>query len=214
MLQKTCVIEASEWTVIIKTSKHTKSPHSFLTLFQEAMTLRERLEKAAWFYRIQKEVNSKKPYTYPDHFLFCSSITDLWLGDVEMEKLLCGIHHKKGPCITIFTQSISFPSFVCSSPLTQLKNSKHETPVITATSVPSSQHSTFFTFQHGNASVSGTAVRQCQGHHCLHGWWGGQLWGYTSLLAVILRGRAASSLISHHCTQKKSQQGCQMVTGK
>lgn len=88
----------------------------------------------------------------------------------------------------LHSSKVFFSASRCSSPLTQKKASKHETSVITATSVPSQQHGIFFIFQQGKASVSDTAAKWHQGHHCQlhHIWWGGQLWGYISLLSTAL----------------------------
>lgn len=85
---------------------------------------------------------------------------------------------------------------VCSSPLTQEMPSEHETSVITSMSAPSpQQHNTFFTFLQGIASMTDTAARGCQGHHCLP-----QVMGRTVLWLQKLDScyplRAASSHIS------------------
>lgn len=157
-------------------------------------------------------MNSKKNYTYPHHFLFCRTITELRLEAVGMEKLLSGIAHKKGPCTTTFTWRIFPLRCVLKPPYTekgpQAWNISHHCSV-----------SPFFTTVQHLLYISARKC-QCVRHSCkivstaslsqevmertvvrLH-----KLTSYNAL-----RGRAASSLISLHCTQKKSQQGCQMV---
>lgn len=129
---------------------------------------------------------------------------------VEMKKYYYPAQFtRKG--IALLQSSEVFFFSVCSSLLTKETASEHETWVITSMSVPSSQrHNTFFTFLQGIASVSHTAARWSQGHHCLP-----QVMGRTLLRLHKLDScyslRAASSHISHQCTQKTSQQGCQVV---
>lgn len=157
-------------------------------------------------------IELKKKLYLSSPFLILPYHHRLTTGSCGSGKLLSGIAHKKEPCTTTCMWRIFPLQCVLKPPYTekglQARNISYHCSV-----------SPFFTTVQHLLYISARKC-QCVRHSC-------KIVSTASLSPEVmertvvrlhkltsyyaLRGRAASSLISLHCTQKKSQQGCQMV---